>query len=147
MSIENGLGAMERLKFVLGNIGPRIQEVGTLEAVSSMKAAVFNNGETSTGAPIGAYKSATYKRKREKAGRQIAKVDLEFTGELRNALDRGTLGGKLVVGWTNSEAAQIASYLEQRYKNIIFAPQPHSIKRIGTLAEVELNRMLKENGF
>jgi len=147
MSIANGIAALERLKFVLANVEPRIIEVGTLEGISSIKAAVFNRGETQDGALIGSYKSEAYKRKRTSRGRQVQKVDLEFTGELRNSLQRGRLNGKLVVGWTNSGAAKISQHLEERYKRPIFAPQEKSVQRIKALAEIEFKKMLQENGL
>lgn len=61
----------------------------------------------------------SYQRKRARAGRQISKKDLEFTGGLRRAIETQVEGeSAAVLQFNNSLAAKIARGQEQQITNI-----------------------------
>lgn len=61
----------------------------------------------------------SYQRKRAKAGRQVLKKDLEFTGALRRAIETQIENEKFaVLTFNNDEAAKIAKGQENQISNI-----------------------------
>ena len=69
--------------------------LGAKDLEGRMKFRIFNKGQNSGGTPIGKYKSKFWMKVRRQGypkggfnaiGRQISKVDLEYTGELRNSI-------------------------------------------------------------
>lgn len=82
-------------------------------AGSDLQFRIFNQGQTTAGNTM-RYRSAPYKRKRVKAGRQIVWKDLEFTGDLRYSINiLNTAQREVSYGFNNSETAKIAGYQEE----------------------------------
>lgn len=101
----------------------------------AMKQRIFNQGKTEEETSIGKYKEGYYKRKREKFGRQTEYVDLEFKGDLRRSIVKGTKNGKIVIGFNNDNSAEIAEGLEERYNTTIFAASEQEAKNAAAIGE------------
>lgn len=92
---------------------------GLNAAMGLMKRRIFNQREDAEGFTLGPYISEQYKRKREKAGRQVDRKDLEFEGDLRRTIEVVSVNNtRAHIRITNTENAQIAVYLEQQIANI-----------------------------
>ena len=108
----------------------RVIIAGGKRGEGEMKYRIFNEGLDAERELIGAYSSgyAAYRRAR---GRQTSYVDLEFTGELRNAIKLGTAkGGAVTLGITNSNRANVAAKLEKQYQKTIFALSDVEVKQV-----------------
>lgn len=64
--------------------------------------------------------SLTYKELRQAAGLQVAYVDLQFNGDLKNSIVTGTEGGKATLNFNNQKELEIANFLTTKYKKPIF---------------------------
>lgn len=96
--------------------------LGVNAGKARMEVRIFNEGRDVDGNPLGAYKSKTYKKKRQKAGRQINYKDEEFTGTLR----RGVVVVKVnttrvVCAIPNDSLFNISLYQEEQLDTKIFA--------------------------
>ncbi|CAH1002674.1 hypothetical protein LEM8419_03546 [Neolewinella maritima] len=80
-------------------------------ALGSMKRRIFNEGEAEEGR-IGRYRSRSYRKKRQKAGRQVDYKDLEFEGDLRRSIQVGARDDGAVIGFTSVHSRRIAEYQE-----------------------------------
>lgn len=89
---------------------------------------IFNKGQDEKEQGIGKYKEGYYKRKRAKVGRQVQYVDLEFNGDLRRSIVKGIKADKLVLGFNNTDKAEIAGYLETKYDKPIFAASKNEMQ-------------------
>lgn len=82
-----------------------------IEAANSLKGLiserVFNNSAGVEEKIFGSYRSASYKKKREAAGRQTKIKDLQFTGTLKNDLNIGNYNGKVAVGFSTKRSDDI----------------------------------------
>lgn len=83
----------EELKKKLGQVAALVQGasrefllLGGKDLEGRMKSRIFNKGQNSQGQAIGEYKSKYWIKKRKEGGRQVKKVDLENTGELRKSI-------------------------------------------------------------
>lgn len=87
--------------------------------MAMMKQRIFNNGLDANKKPLAPYISKSYIKKRQKAGRQIIKKDLQFTGSLFTGIEvRRTNGVKSVIQFTTNELADIGHYQEGQVANI-----------------------------
>ena len=93
-------------------------QVQSQEILGSYLQRIFNDGQNTNGTQIGSYTPGRYKALRNKEGKRIDKVDLQFSGDLFRSIDTGTLGKDVVIGFTNAERSKIAAYLEERYGNV-----------------------------
>lgn len=84
-----------------------------------MKVRIFNKGGA-VSAPIGRYRSRSYRKKRSKAGRQTGYKDLEFDGDLRRSIQTGKRKTGAVIGFDNDRAKDIAGYQEDQTGKKIF---------------------------
>ena len=96
----------------------------------AMKFRIFNEGRATDGGAIGAYKSKSWIKKRSETGRQVGKVDLEFTGDLRNSIQVVKDGREVVIAIINDEKFTIAKGQEDRRKKDIFLPTDEEIKEV-----------------
>lgn len=105
-------------------------EIAALKALEgSMKARIHNQGGAEQG-QIGRY-SLGYARKRRKAGRQTAFIDLQFTGELASGYTVGkTTKFHNALGFTNDAAAFKARKNEEVKEKAIFAPTDDEFKEM-----------------
>lgn len=105
---------------------------------------IFNEGKDSQDKKIGNYKLGAYKNKRQKKGYQVAKVDLQFKGDLFGSIAVGQLNGVNVLGFNSSKEAKIAGYNEERYSKQIFAPTKTEIENCNKEFTLYLQEKLKE---
>jgi hypothetical protein len=103
------------------DIFAKAPDVATQELLGSYLQRIFNDGKLTNGGNIGQYTPGRYKALRNKEGKRIDKVDLQFTGDLFRSIDRGTLGVDSVIGFTNAERKKIADHLETRYGDVFTA--------------------------
>lgn len=85
---------------------------------------IFNKGEDAEGNDIGLYKDGPYKKKREKRGFRVDKVDQQFSGSLFASIKsgQGEEEGTGVVGFNSLKEGKIARYNELRYDKPIYKP-------------------------
>lgn len=106
-------------------------QIGVLAAAKTaegiIKRRIFNEGQAVSGR-IGAYRSRSYRVKRNKAGRQTGYKDLEFEGDLRRAIQAGKSSKGAVLGFVNDKAAQISIYQEDQTGKKIFKLSEDGIK-------------------
>lgn len=87
-----------------------------------MKGRIFNDGKATDGSAIGRYVS-DWKKIRERAGRQIGFVDLQFDGDLKNGIQVGKEGGNNnTLGFTRTKERLKADGHETYRKKKIFKP-------------------------
>lgn len=93
--------------------------------------------------------SAQYAKKRQAFGRQVANIDLEFTGNLRNSLEVIIESDNIILGIQNFEAEQAANGLEKRYKKEIFKPTEEELDEteqyLFALIEQDLEEIYNNN--
>lgn len=92
-----------------------------------MKVRIFNKGGA-VDSKIGKYRSRSYRKKREKAGRQTGFKDLEFNGDLRRSIQTGKRSTGAVIGFDNGRAKQIAQYQQDQTDKDIFSITDSEIK-------------------
>lgn len=68
--------------------------------IAEQKFRIFNLGRTSRGNPLGRYRSKRWRELRKAKGRQIAKKDLQFQGELFRGFVVGRRGRQINFGFT-----------------------------------------------
>lgn len=84
-----------------------------------MKRRIFNQSLAADGTGLGPYFSEQYERDRVRAGRQITKKDLEFTGTTRRSIEVVTVNNtKAEIRITNAESADIARKQEEQIYNL-----------------------------
>lgn len=84
-----------------------------------MKRRIFNQSLDANGESLGPYYDRFYARKRDRAGRQIRRKDLEFTGTLRRSIEVVTINNtKAEIRITSDETADIARKQEQQIYNL-----------------------------
>lgn len=110
-AIQNAIVAVEKHA---KNIMMNAANVGA----SEMQFRVFNKGVATSGKKM-MYRSAPYKKIRQKNGLQINHKDLTFTGNLFNSLTMVTADDKKVsYGFNNTEMNQIRTYQETSPKQV-----------------------------
>ena len=103
---------------------------------ASLMERIFNFTKDSSGKKFGKYKSLSYKRKREQAGRQISNKDLQFSGLLKNSVKVGNLDDNtFAIGIIPSkhkdkaDSANISVFQEEQLKAKIFVPSDKEIQK------------------
>lgn len=84
---------------------------------------IFSKGQDADGKQIGTYKGgkkAYYKSKRNKAGRRVDTVDLQFTGKLFESIDVVNENGKPRLAIADANRSNVANHLEVKYGKDIF---------------------------
>lgn len=96
------------------------------------KERVFNdNFGTDEVRSFGKYRSKSYRNKRVKAGRQIAKKDLQFTGQLKRDYQLGQSNGVAAIGFSTDRSGNIRDFQEDSTVQInfdIFTPSALEIE-------------------
>jgi hypothetical protein len=88
---------------------PAILFNATLHVAKEMEWRVFNNGQTIHGETL-RYRSAGYKKKREKRGRQVGYKDFQMTDNLFNSMAViESSDTKVVYGFSSAETAKVAN--------------------------------------
>jgi hypothetical protein len=120
--------------------------LGAKYVEGAMKFRIFNEGRATDGGAIGGYKSKSWIKKRSETGRQVGKVDLEYTGDLRNSIQVVKDGREVVIAIINDEKYIIAKGQEDRRKKEIFLPTDEEVKEVeeyvGELIDAELERII-----
>lgn len=83
---ENWQMKLDELGKQISNYKGDLLLLGGKYLEGEMKQRIFNRGQNSDDASIGAYKSKWWKKKRTERGNQTGFVDLEFSGDLRNSI-------------------------------------------------------------
>jgi len=108
---------------------------------------IFKFARTVDNTFFGVYKSASYKKKREDAGRQTKYKDLQFTGELLGDLDLGQYNGKNALGFAAERSKNIVSWQEESNKQIdkpIFSANQEEVDIVFEKIDEELDRIIAE---
>tara|TARA_Y100000361_G_C11162000_1_gene348097 strand:+ start:27335 stop:27790 length:456 start_codon:yes stop_codon:yes gene_type:complete len=95
-----------------------------------MKRRIFNDGKATSGSLIGKYKSKSWKKKRSDRGRQVATVDLQFTGDLIRSFKTVRDGDEVVLAIVNDQDFAKAKGNERRRKKDIFEPGSFEVQQI-----------------
>lgn len=128
--------------------------LGGKDIEGRMKSRIFNKGLNTNESPIGQYKSKQWIKKRKSAGRKINKVDLEFSGDLRNSIQTVADGTDVVVAIINDMEYLISQGQEKiqgakagQSKMVIFEPSEKEIKRtqnyINDLIDEKIEQILR----
>lgn len=96
--------------------------LGAKDLEGRMKLRIFSDAQDANNNSIGDYKSKSWIKKRKETGRQIAKVDLEYTGQLRNSIQVVQDSKETVLAIINDEDFLKAKGQEERRNKIIFEP-------------------------
>ncbi len=96
--------------------------------------------------PFGTYRSASYKKKREAAGRQTERKDLQFTGEFRNDFDLGKKDGRNALGFAQERSDIIADGQEgpKQIGSPIFAANNEEADIVFDKINDEVNKIIEE---
>lgn len=100
----------------------RLSEVALKRLLGEMLFRIHNEGRATNGGQIGNYKNASYRKFRQKLGRQTGYKDLEVFGNLRRALQVGTSGERNVIGFINNFFKKIADAQETYAGKRIYRP-------------------------
>jgi len=109
-----------------------------------MKRRIFNEGKDSKSSLIGRYKSKKWKSIRSKKGRQIEKVDLQFTGDLFRSFKTLRDGDSVVLAIVNDRDALKAEGNEERRKKTIFEPTEEELQIVENYFEDLVSEAVQE---
>lgn len=135
-----------------------IQILALNAVVGVIKNRIHNQGKDSENNQLGKARGSTkysplHKKNRTAKGRQVSKIDLQFTDNLFNSYQVGLSDGKAVIGFrpqrssdfdnslTNSELAFI---LEEMFKTDIWKPTKEELKLIEDQLVVLVDKRLKK---
>jgi acyl carrier protein len=104
---------------------------------------IFVYGLDQKGQPIGKYTSEQYKKLRQRFGRQVEHIDLNFRGDIFNSVKAVFNQTTGTVGITDSKAAEIAGYLEEKY-GVVFKARENEIIQAVSTARDYLNERLSD---
>ena len=112
---------------------------GVKDLEGRMKSRIFNKGLNSENSKIGNY-SKGWAASRQKGkpvgtspkGLQTSYIDLEFTGGLRRSITPAKDGNDAVLYMNNDEKFEIAGYLEDQKKQVIFDATDKEAKAVVT---------------
>lgn len=105
---------------------------------------VFKFGLDADNRKLGSYRSESYKKKRQKEGRQINYKDLQMTDEFRNDLDIGEFDGKTAVGFTSERSETIVRGQEKQLDIEIFSTNEEEVEIVFENIEPELDNIIRE---
>jgi hypothetical protein len=106
----------------LNSANQKLLLLGAKDLEGRMKLRIFSDAQDANNNSIGDYKSKSWIKKRKETGRQIAKVDLEYTGQLRNSIQVVQDSNETVIAIINNEDYLKAKGQEQRRNKVIFEP-------------------------
>jgi hypothetical protein len=106
----------------LNSANQKLLLLGAKDLEGRMKLRIFSDGKDANETSIGDYKSKSWIKKRKETGRQTAKVDLEYTGQLRNSIQVVQDSNETVIAIINNEDYLKAKGQEQRRNKVIFEP-------------------------
>jgi hypothetical protein len=123
-----------------------------IELLSAQKAQelllgrVYSGGEgakDTKGKALSPYSTA-YAKKREKAGRQVEKKDLLFTGALFESIQIGTEDEIPTLGFLTQYGADVSGYQEEQNKTSIFSLNDEERKQIKDTVSAYVQNSLKD---
>jgi hypothetical protein len=78
---------------------------------------IFDKSQNANNAAIGTYANEQYKKRRQKKGRQISKVDLKFEGVLQSDFRKGVkkISNLRMIAGVRVENGNKITHLEERY--------------------------------
>lgn len=118
---------------------------------------IFSFNKALDNSSFGTYRSESYKKKREDAGRQIRIKDLQFSGELANDLDIGEYKGKTALGFKSDRSDTIVEGQEKgsrtksgkEVKQInkpIFSANQDEVDIVFEKLSLEIDRIIQDAG-
>lgn len=136
MTPEEFKRALSRIAVELTQSKTELLLLGGKDIEGRMKQRIFNKGLNTNENPIGKYKSKSWIKKRSSKGRSVSKVDLEFSGDLRNSIQTVADGSDVVVAIINDREYLISQGQEKiqgnkvgQSKMVIFEPTDKEVKR------------------
>jgi hypothetical protein len=114
---------LARLAFIRAQVAAGVFSdalvAGLNAGVGAMKRRIFDQSLAADESDLGPYYSAQYAKKRQKAGRQVGKKDLEFDGSIRRAIEVVAVNNmKAEARFTDPDSADIARWQEQQIYNL-----------------------------
>jgi hypothetical protein len=148
---------LKGLKKIIVKIAKEVSNSQTLKNIlvaggkdleGRIKQRIFNKGQDSSGLPIGVYKAGgSWKKYREKSGRQVSYVDLEDKGNLRRSIQVVEEGPDVFLAIINDKEYLIAQGQEEQRQTTIFEPTKEEQKAlqlyINDLIDEEIEKVLK----
>lgn len=101
MTKEDFKAFLRELNFVVTQNKGNYLLLGAKDLEGRMKQRIFNKGLNSQNQSIGKYKSKSWIKTRSNRGRSVQKVDLEFSGDLRNSIQAVKDGNDVVLAVIN----------------------------------------------
>lgn len=136
MTPEEFKRALSRIAVELTQSKTELLLLGGKDIEGRMKQRIFNKGLNTNENPIGKYKSKSWIKKRSSKGRSVSKVDLEFSGDLRNSIQTVADGSDVVVAIINDREYLISQGQEKiqgnkvgQSKMVIFEPTDKEVRR------------------
>jgi len=136
MTPEEFKRALSRIAVELTQSKTELFLLGGKDIEGRMKQRIFNKGLNTNENPIGKYKSKSWIKKRSSKGRSVSKVDLEFSGDLRNSIQTVADGSDVVVAIINEREYLISQGQEKiqgnkvgQSKMVIFEPTDKEVRR------------------
>ena len=103
---------------------------------------IFDDGKDSNNQKIGSYSKGYIERRKKKGLGGSKKVNLQFTGQMKNDFLLIEQNGKFGSGFTNSRNADKSEWVESTYNKDIFSPTTQEEKLAQELFEDEINRII-----
>lgn len=131
----------DKLKRILDSIDSVIEKSvqdATQTILRDSSVRIFNKGKDKENQQIGTY-SESYKKIKEKKGRQTSFVDLTFT----SALSKSIAANENQVYFSNDYGVKVAGYNETRFKKRIFAPSDEERKLVIEFINEDLAKLWK----
>lgn len=125
------------LRNLFANID-RIEKSVLLRLNAEMQQRIFNRGLASDESPMGPYRSASHRKRRQNAGRQVNYKDLEFTSDLRRSIVLGRLGRRNVIGFSNNRNRIKAAGNEQQIGKRVFGTSRSERRLIRDIIRAEI---------
>jgi hypothetical protein len=136
---------LARLALIRANIAAGVFSdalvAGLNAGMGLMKRRIFNQSLAADGTSLGPYYSEQYERDRARAGRQIGRKDLEFTGTVRRSIEIVTVNNtRAEIRITSPSSADIARWQEEQIYNLRNG-LPYDEKGAGKVPIFELNEV------
>jgi hypothetical protein len=138
-------GRLQALAKELQNSQADILLVAAVRTNGFLKRRIFNEGLATDGAKIGEYsKTSEWIEIRQKRGRQVGYVDLQFTGELFESIQAGTRGQSATIEIKNRENQEKARKNENIFRKKIFELGQNEIEQAELAVQLEVSAIIKK---
>jgi hypothetical protein len=136
-------GLVKQLQGIEAKVLDNITRTIAADLVASNISRIHNDGQNVDGSNIGSYSTESYKKLRQKKGRQINKVDLSFTGKLSKEFSFAASGLHTVgVGFLTPYGAELSEHLEEKYNKKIWGVTQEDERIAEEIAKNKVNKYL-----